>query len=342
MMSAKDHFQGLTGMVTRPAIMDDLPAAVEFFNLYSLATIGVREHSLESVRRQWTSPRFNPESNTRLVLSHEGDWIGYAGIWDSEIPPARVFVNGYVHPEFQRQGIGTQLQTWAEDHARQSLTRVPEGIRATIRMTAPSTDQSAIDLYKRRGATLVRRFCNMKIDLDPSPVEPNWPDGLRIITFDAFKDLEAVYRADDEAFRDHWGYVEEPFETGFEQWKHWLTGTDDFDPTLWFLALDGEQIAGISLCRETSDEDLDMGWVRVLAVRRPWRKRGLGLALLQHSFAMLKQRGKKRAGLGVDSGSLTGATRLYEKAGMHVHRTYDSYEIEMRPGRDLARMSIEE
>jgi len=87
-MSAEDHFQGLAGRVIRPANMDDLPAAVEFFNLYSLATIGVREHSLESVLRQWTSPRFNLESNTRLVLSHEGDWIGYAGIWDGEIPPS--------------------------------------------------------------------------------------------------------------------------------------------------------------------------------------------------------------------------------------------------------------
>ena len=85
-----------------------------------------------------------------------------------------------------------------------------------------------------------------------------------------------------------------------------------------------------------------MGWVRVLGVRRPWRRRGLGLALLIHSFAKLRQRGKQRAGLGVDSSSLTGATGLYEKAGMQVHRIYDSYEIEMRSGRDLSKISIED
>ena len=115
-----------------------------------------------------------------------------------------------------------------------------------------------------------------------------------------------------------------------------------FDPTLWFLAMDGEQLAGMALCKQSSTEDPDMGWVRVLGVRRPWRKRGLGLALLLHSFAELKRRGKKRTGLGVDSGSLTGATHLYEKAGMHVDRVYDSYEIEMRPGRELARTFIED
>jgi mycothiol synthase len=269
LMSGPNHFQGLDGLTVRPASMDDLPAAVEFFNLYSLATIGVQEHSLESVRREWTSPRFNLETNSRVVLSSESEWIGFADIWDGEEPPARVFITGFVHPEFRRQGVGTHLQIWAENRARQALTRVPDDVRTTIRMTAPSTDQAAIDLYAQRGATLVRRYWKMNINLDPSAAEPKWPDGLRIITFDAFEDLEAVYRADDEAFQDHWGYVEEPFETGFDQWKHWMTSPDVFDPTLWFLALDGEQIAGISLRRETSDEDPDMGWVRVLAVRRP-------------------------------------------------------------------------
>jgi ribosomal protein S18 acetylase RimI-like enzyme len=56
----------------------------------------------------------------------------------------------------------------------------------------------------------------------------------------------------------------------------------------------------------------------VLAVRRPWRKRGLGYALLKQSFALFQARGFKTAGLGVDASSLTNAVALYERAGMHV------------------------
>lgn len=80
-----------------------------------------------------------------------------------------------------------------------------------------------------------------------------------------------------------------------------------------------------------------MGWVHQLGVRRPWRQRGLGLALLQQSFAALHQRGRLRVGLGVDADSLTGATRLYEKAGMKVVRQYDTYEKELRPGHSISR-----
>ena len=78
-----------------------------------------------------------------------------------------------------------------------------------------------------------------------------------------------------------------------------------------------------------------MGWIRALSVRRPWRRKGLALALLLHSFRDFKEREKARAGLGVDATNLTGATGLYEKAGMHVALQYDFYEKELRPGINL-------
>jgi ribosomal protein S18 acetylase RimI-like enzyme len=73
-------------------------------------------------------------------------------------------------------------------------------------------------------------------------------------------------------------------------------------------------------------------------VRRPWRKRGLGLALLNHSFGEFYRRGYRRVGLGVDAQNLTGALRLYEKAGMRADpaRRFSVYEKELRLGVDLA------
>ena len=70
---------------------------------------------------------------------------------------------------------------------------------------------------------------------------------------------------------------------------------------------------------------LEAGWVQGLAVRRPWRRRGLGLALLLHSFRELRARGREHVGLGVDGENTTGAVRLYERAGMHVARRSDTY-----------------
>jgi mycothiol synthase len=89
---------------------------------------------------------------------------------------------------------------------------------------------------------------------------------------------------------------------------------------------DFEQVASlfdsIAVCRVRSG----IGWVGIHAVRRPWRRRGLGRALLQHSFVELHRRGYDRVGLGVGAESLTGANRLYESAGMQVVRQVDIFE----------------
>jgi len=85
-----------------------------------------------------------------------------------------------------------------------------------------------------------------------------------------------------------------------------------------------------------------MGWVSTLGVRRPWRKKGLALALLHHSFGEFYRCGKTKVGLGVDSGSLTGALDLYKKAGMSVYSQFDKYEKEIRAGEEISLQSIKE
>jgi ribosomal protein S18 acetylase RimI-like enzyme len=88
-------------------------------------------------------------------------------------------------------------------------------------------------------------------------------------------------------------------------------------------------------------EDPDMAWVNTLGVRRAWRNRGLGQALLLHSFGEFYRRGKRKAGLGVDATNLTGATRLYEKVGMRVYREFIQYEKVLRDGNELSTQEIE-
>jgi ribosomal protein S18 acetylase RimI-like enzyme len=80
---------------------------------------------------------------------------------------------------------------------------------------------------------------------------------------------------------------------------------------------------------------MGIGWVGTLGVRRPWRKKGLGSALLQYSFSEFHRRGKTTIGLGVDASNPTGATRLYQRAGMYVASEFITYEKELRPGRQV-------
>jgi len=124
----------------------------------------------------------------------------------------------------------------------------------------------------------------------------------------------------------------DPFEEGWRELK-----SSQHDPSLWFLAMDGDQIAGISLCQDEKERG---GWVHSLGVLRSWRQKGLGLALLHHSFGEFYRRGIHNVYLGVDSENLTGATRLYERAGMHVVREEYVYEKELRGGKELSIVTL--
>jgi ribosomal protein S18 acetylase RimI-like enzyme len=110
----------------------------------------------------------------------------------------------------------------------------------------------------------------------------------------------------------------------FDEWM--ANETTDLDPTLWFLATASDEIAGVALC----DFHMGNGKVLWLGVRPAWRRFGVGMVLLKHSFAEFYRRGKTKVELRVDAENLTGAPRLYERAGMHITQRFDIYSKELR------------
>jgi ribosomal protein S18 acetylase RimI-like enzyme len=172
----------------------------------------------------------------------------------------------------------------------------------------------------------------MAIEIEEAPQEPEWPEGITLRPFIPGEDDRAVFEAVDESFADHWGHT----PGNFERWKDYHLNREDLDPALLFLAYSGDEIAGASLCGYY----MGLGIVNTLGVRRPWRRTGVGMALLLHSFGEFYKRGNHKVVLGVDSQNLTGATRLYERAGMHIELQYDTYEKELRAGIELSTRTI--
>ena len=324
----------------RPATMDDVEAAVELVNTCSIEQIGRPEWEVHQFRNDWQSPNLKPETDLRVVFTPDNRLVGYAGVWDWE-PHLRMFGWGNVHPGHKGRGIGTYLAQWVEGRARQSIPKAPEGTRVVLLQSRLSTDKAAQSLLRQQGYQMVRYGFRMFIEMDAPPPEPVIPEGIAIRPFVREKQMRALVMADREAFRDHWGYVESPFEEEYKEFVHWIDNDPDHDPSLWFLAMDGDEIVGMSLCRFKMAEDPGMGHVETLGVRRPWRRQGVALALLHHSFGELYRRSQRKVSLDVDAQSLTGATRVYEKAGMHVQRQTTVYEKELRPGQDLITRSVE-
>ncbi|MFL7838845.1 MAG: GNAT family N-acetyltransferase [Candidatus Promineifilaceae bacterium] len=320
----------------RPTTMEDLDAVVALINKGGVDQTGHPLTDAVEVKADWVLPSFDLEISTRVAETAEGQLIGYIEVWDIDAIPVLNWVWAQVDPQFEGLGVGTEMMEWAEDRLQATLERAPEGTRIAYRSGALSSHKPSKALFEGLDMQFVRRFWHMMIEFDGPPPEPVWPDGITLSSYAERPDLRAIAIADDEIFQDHWGYVSQPEDHLEKIFREMIDSKPDFDPALWFLAMDGEEIAGICLCSHSRTEYPGAAWVNILGVRRPWRKQGLGLALLQHAFGVFYSEGKEKAGLGVDSSSLTGATRLYDKAGMSVVKQQDAYEKEIRPGRDLA------
>lgn len=324
-----------TNTKLRPFTFDDAQPVVSLMNAHEQYLYGCDEVDLEELMNDWTSPGIDVEEVIRVVENDQGEIIGYIDVWDNSQPHVVKYIWGVLHPDAWDDDLYREMLIWAEDCARERINLAPEGTKVVMRQGTSNKDIDRKKALEAFGFQLVRHFYRMEIELEEPPQTPVIPEGINIVPINMDKDLEAAILATDEAFKDHWGYYEQPVEELMEQWKHFLENDQEFDPGLWFLAKDGDDIAGACRCSTRKVEDPKLGWISQLSVRKPWRSKGLGTALLLTSFQEFFQRGMTRVGLGVDAASLTNATRLYEKAGMHICRQYDSYAKELRPGKDL-------
>jgi mycothiol synthase len=298
----------------RPPRLDDAPAVVELINACSIAEGGSPDFPLHRLLQSWNGG-LALDTDAWVALTRDRQIVGYEDVQIDE-QEASVELDGYVHPSFKGRGIGTRLLRLAESRACAALSGSgPVRLRATIE----SANQAARQLFAAEGYATIRHYWRMEIELDEQPPAPTWPTGLAVRSFVPNQDERATHSALEEAMADHWDHTLLPFE----DWERAILQRADFDPALWFVATDGAEIAGVALCFDNGPHG---GWVRSLGVRPRWRRCGLGLALLRHSFGAFYNRGRQCVGLAVDSQSPTVATRLYERAGMRITEQYDTCE----------------
>ena len=345
------------GYTARNGKLEDYKIVFDLLNAHSQHMNGhVDMVDPELLRLDWLNEGFHPETDIRLVfaplvtsekfketsgVTPDSSLVAFIECWTTQEPPVHPWIFGCVHPEHWGRGIGSYMVTWAEERASLALDKCAPELRFAPRSGTEAHNKNGVALFEGLGWKHIRSFYRMVTDLDSAPEIPVLPAGITIRAYDPETELEAVYQTFVDSFKDHFGFIVPPYEKGLADFKHNLVEDPAYDPRFWLVAHDGNEIVGVSICRREDPEDPESGWVNELGVMRAWRKHGLGYALLKNSFALFHADGKKRAGLGVDASSLTGALRLYERAGMRVLRQFNQYEKEHRPGKELAVESLE-
>jgi mycothiol synthase len=300
------------GYGLRAPTPDDLDAVAAVFIADDAGDVGEIVLDADFLRDEWSRAGFDLATDAWVATDAAGTIVGYM---QAMLEEPNVECWGAVHPGHRGRGIGSALFDRAEQRASELMAGLP---LPRFRFVIDVGDRGAEAMLQSRGLCLVHHFWHMQIDL-VSPLDPGpAPQGFEISEVDPVVDLPAVHAVLDEALADHWDSHSEPFD----RWVDEHVNVARFDPTLWLLATQGGQpVAAL-----TGNVQGDRGWVGGLGVRAPWRGRGLGEALLRRSFAAFSRRGLRRVVLGVDAENPTGATALYERAGMRVVKRWDVWE----------------
>jgi GNAT superfamily N-acetyltransferase len=308
--------------------MLDAEAIAAFRNAIHLDEIGRPFTDEAEVATELSTPGYDPHLDALLVFAWTGELVGSMGVWSQE-PFTTIHLDNYVHPGWRERGIGTFVLERSEARAAEVAAGAPAGSRVVARHSVWVGAERSERLLTAHGYRPIRYFRSLEVTLADPPAPADRPAGITLRTLEADEDLRPVHEAETEAFADHWGTTTHPFDV----WSHELL-TGSFDPSLIFLAEAEGQIAGVATWQVGNPDDPNAVYLATLSVRRPWRNRGIATALLHEGIGALFRRGHRRITTIVDSESLTGADRLYERVGMRPFLRFAVYGKVLREGSD--------
>jgi mycothiol synthase len=293
------------GFTSRPATIEHLDDVAALVSAWERKYVGESEAARAMLQYEWGAASFDMERDTRVIHDAEGALAAFAQHSTPGPELLRYDAFGPVDIGFEGRGLGTAIIEWTEAETRARLDR---GSTARLWNSVQVNNEGAIALLDTYGYTAIRSFWQMAMDLDRSFDAGAAPEGVTIRPAVMAVDGPAAQSVLNTAFRSHFGHVEETFE----EWLAQQEADDTWDPTLGLLAEVDGTIVGFS-----NNGVIDgVGYVFELGVLPEMQGRGIGRALLRHSFAMLARRDIAKGRLGVDTQNVTGAVELYRSVGL--------------------------
>jgi mycothiol synthase len=262
-----------------------------------------------------------------IVVEMADEIIGYGRVWWQQVEEGpRVYGHfAFLVPEWRGRGIRYAMLK----HNEARLLAIAQGhaidVPRCYDVWVSETETAWVARLKEEGYQAARyNFEMVRPHLNDIPDLP-LPEGLTVRAVQP-EMRNTVWAAAREAFRDHWGFSEEEWaDTHLEGWQEHET----FNPDLWQVAWDGDEVAGMVLnfinAKENEAFNRLRGYTETICVRRPYRRKGLARALIARSLKLHRDLGMTEAALGVDAQNPTGALHLYESMGFKATKQFTSY-----------------
>ena len=250
-----------------------------------------------------------------IFVEIDGNVVGYGRCWWNDIKEDGIRYSFFANllPQWRGHGIRRTMVHHLQQRIRTISQDHPAEQPKFFNSWANQGQVTWHQLLQEEGFKAVRYgFDMVRPHLNEIP-DVAMPEGIEVHTGNA-DNWRPIWEGAREAFRDHWGMPEWP-EESFVAWPKYPT----FQPELWQIAWDGDEVAGgvLNFIDEAENKEHDRlrGYTETIFVRRPWRRRGVAKALITRSFQVLKDAGMEEAALGVDAENPTGALQLYRSLG---------------------------
>jgi GNAT superfamily N-acetyltransferase len=316
-------FRGFQGEI-------DYPSMLAVINGSKQADGIERSDTLEDMARNYRHLSNCDPYRDMVFAEVSGEVVGYGRVfWDREDSGLRRYPHfAYLLPEWRGKGIRWAMLRHNERRLRQIAAEHPEDGPRFLEAWAEDAETHWTSLLIEAGYEGVRYgFEMVRPNLDDIPDLP-LPAGLEVRPVQP-EHIPQIWAAAKEAFRDHWGFCADEWDRELEGWREAPT----FQPHLWQVAWDGDQVAGMVQNFIDHEQNKEYGRLRGytegISVRRPWRRQGLAKALIARSFHLHKGLGMTEAALGVDAQNPNGALQLYKSMGFQVVKRMTTYRKEM-------------
>ncbi len=285
--------------------------------------------TVEQIERSYNHLQRSDTDKDMIFAEVDGEPVAYgrcqwALVQEDPQDFYQYFLFVHIKGEWRGKRIAHAMGAYLVDRIRVIAAEHPADIPKKLETSASDRHPWHKEFAEGLGFTVYRYGIGMKRPCsEPIEVLP-LPEGIEVRPITP-EDYRKVFDATAEAFQDHRGYVV-PTEEDYQSWLD----DPDFNPSLWKVAWDGDQVVGtvLNFINEKQNQEYNRkrGYTENISTRRAWRKRGIARALLTQSIHMFQEMGMEETALGVDTENPSGALNLYLSVGYKEERRFMMYQ----------------